>query len=1561
MRVTKAKDLQSTSTLEQFMAKLCHHHQRQIVDAVGFLHTEVKALGSSGTQQAYTSTSGIQGSACSPTVSSVKSGIELRILNESTPKPKVKDVTNSNTSICAMKKVPENAVSLKTSLTSSHVLDVCSPGSASNISLLPPSTKPADVGNIRHGDHAPLKMKIMTSNVADGKKLSCVLNTSLSSSSDTLDERQGNSNSSNRTEALSARLSSSVKRHNQTSNTHQVRQKETKESPVKQFSVHMTISTDAPRTARKTMRSFPDNRTSDAPCRTVVDPDLGHCDIVYIDKPITECFKEQRRSLLPRRNARKSTRGHVYSDEFWELKTVRTLAGRGNCPNPMPERVTLVTPKQILSKPEGVPPVDMPYVGACSETINQQVSTEELDESGITGAGDTVEVRDGKGNVVVETSQTDQCQSNLQSASSSPTGAYKEYKHTEINTIVERIQDAVERIQDAAERIQDAEENVHKAAENIQDAKENKYNEERLKDAADLAQESTDQIQDSYLPIKDTEANLKSGETVSQSPPEAETNNELEESMTESTEQMAEETTLVPDSTADGNKVEIEVTSVEISNSEIVPQEYKVPSPISQVLEEGGESKSEEKQKEVHEPNQKTQFCKTASKEESSIIGSVEETKVEEMEVTESEMTGSNTPAETQGNDNDEDYDYDLSSKTLDSLLKELPPWRRKRGSVAPAPKKFKQTEKVVGYFNGRPIFASDRSLRRLSLPSSPSPRKTPVKSRQNVNNTSVDTSLNPPSENKDVEKCPSEKSNQVGAGESSVISPVTESPSKNAPSPKSKSPSRTTLIHKQMRESEVQDSLPNISSQVLDTSPGADSKRQLRSGSQKPSSPESLSDFSLTSSLQKQPLPPAPPISFSSNSAAVQQEPQPKTAPVSCSEVNLETYQPMGKTLDVIEVKSESPAKQKLRSAKAMVDTDNEKQQTKGKRVLRKEPETSYAAPLQKPSESSLNDRSADVEECNSSELTKPTRMPLRSEGSPSPQVESKKVALRSKTLFSNVPTESGQQSDVASPLRSTPDRMAKAQMKPHSVSQPSVPQQSSASSAIKTKHELPKQTTNKFFEALTGEENQNLITNLNMKYEKMQKGWVQMDKETQAATKYKNKSDRQAAIWKSKRRAKKQKFAENQKYSPVQVLFMKGFNLTNICRWFLESTETKSLVIVKKVNTRLPSETQLCFHSSSSSGTSQGVYPSLQAERLKKHLKKFAIASPVKCNPKNQKLIAKALEQEANSRSKERRDPLRNAKASTRSNSSDKVKMQSGESQKSCGKSKNPTSARILRKYSNIRGKMKVQQTKVSLKKAAKVINANKRKNVATAKTETKSNLKISPRSQKSSPEIIPSKEMKEPVDKLERKKTLAIKTTSKHLERTNKAYGGSKSARYLTREMPKRTSQRLGSPKTTELKLLSTSKSKMDSKKTSEAGVLEVVKPTATKAVKTKGALHCTDVRDVEKSVESSQDARGLASADQVLTRSQKKVETALPLTGSARPASKWVKKTLKTQSLSQLKSRKAEKPTLRNKWALKRAAKRSQAVLLPRSATKAGAKRPQDLSETPAKRTRMSLLK
>uniref|UniRef100_W5NP00 Uncharacterized protein n=2 Tax=Lepisosteus oculatus TaxID=7918 RepID=W5NP00_LEPOC len=236
------------------------------------------------------------------------------------------------------------------------------------------------------------------------------------------------------------------------------------------------------------------------------------------------------------------------------------------------------------------------------------------------------------------------------------------------------------------------------------------------------------------------------------------------------------------------------------------------------------------------------------------------------------------------------------------------------------------------------------------------------------------------------------------------------------------------------------------------------------------------------------------------------------------------------------------------------------------------------------------------------------------------------------------------------------------------------------------------------KFLEALTEEENQGLITNLNAKYDKMQKGWVQMDKEGQPAPKPKNKADRLKEIWKSKRRIRRPRALDQQKFSPVQMLFMKTFNLANICRWFLQTTETKSLVIVKKINTRLPSETQLCFHNSNSvTSSSHGVYTSSQAERLKKHLKKFAVASPAKNNLKNQKLIAQAREHEGPcSKGKEKAKESTSATRITTKPCSNLAgrKTQAIKNQKATQNAKTPASARILRKYSNIREKLQVQQ---------------------------------------------------------------------------------------------------------------------------------------------------------------------------------------------------------------------------------------------------------------------------
>ncbi|KAJ8365310.1 hypothetical protein SKAU_G00141410 [Synaphobranchus kaupii] len=241
------------------------------------------------------------------------------------------------------------------------------------------------------------------------------------------------------------------------------------------------------------------------------------------------------------------------------------------------------------------------------------------------------------------------------------------------------------------------------------------------------------------------------------------------------------------------------------------------------------------------------------------------------------------------------------------------------------------------------------------------------------------------------------------------------------------------------------------------------------------------------------------------------------------------------------------------------------------------------------------------------------------------------------------------------------------------------------------------------KFVKALKVDEHQQLITNLDAKYNQMKNSWVQTGKEGQAAPRSKNKADRLKEIWKSKRRVCKPRLPDRQKGSLVQQLFTKTFHLPSVCHWFLQTTETKSIVIVKKANTRLPSETQLCFHSYSGlAGSSREVFPSLQAERLKKHLKKFAGASPIKSNPRNQQLIAIVREQgDTLSKGSENVELTTATRISTKPNRSHPPdpQMQAASSKHIAADANLPATTHLLRKYSNSQEKLLVQQHKHEL----------------------------------------------------------------------------------------------------------------------------------------------------------------------------------------------------------------------------------------------------------------------
>lgn len=1470
------------------MAKLCINHQRQIVGAIGFLQTEVKALASSSGQQDSTSASGIKGHACSTATYSgatpEKHCPEQRIPSEAAPKSEMQKVGHSIPGSFAIKK-DESVALLKPSVTSGPATDLCSP--AANL--------PDADGH--HADHAPLKMKIMTSNVADGKKLSCVL-----THSETLENREGLSNSSGRIETHSARLSSSVKRH-----SHHTRHRtilgHAKDRSSKMPSMHMMTPSASPRTARKTLRAS-DHRIRDSVCLRPADPDLGHYDIVFIDKPITECFKERRQSMLPRRNARKSTRGHMFSDEIWELKTVRTLAGRGNCPNPIPELLTLVTPKQILSKPEGVPPVDMPFAGACRESLTQQMTTEESDESALPGTGHTVEEADSEVDVIVETSQTDLSQSKGHSVPPSPV------RSLTMN------QDPVKR----------------------------------------------DTAPESGIPSEKEEI-------VTQLPFEVENNSEPQKDKCEG----REETEAIENITTEATEPRL---SEELLSSDEVLLHNDTTSlvnPVDEVAKDDESGKRNENQTQERQPD-------TQIEDSVAVTDDTEETVVKESNA--SQEVGGIVP------DDNDDEDYDVSSKTLDALLKELPPWRRKKGTVISLPKRLRQAETVVvGYFNGRPISASDRSLRRRSSHSTTSPLKTPVKSNRNAQKTlTVDSKADGEISGKPLPETPSKSC------ESALIQQERESSSAAPKSPASKCPSKAKQGQKNSKS--IQRELNNQADCSEDVPQSTESKRQLRSSVQKPAeAPVSpLKSDAVTSILTPPPevllpadhtliLPSASPLPVCSPlklCSAANEESHQDTVPVTTAEVDTDNTHSVQKPSEIVQEAGgdsrlpaeaeegivEDPAEERrsekeqqaiegsspLEDLSQTIEMEAQVTPLRSKRSLRKDLETAEEAlPPKLASLGTAGESGGCVSE-------KPRRMPLRSETSKMEMSQhtvaetpsDKKLVLRSQRSAApsmSAAAVAGKKAETASPIRIKSERTPKAQAKPPVASESP---QSSGVPVIALRSEPPKQAPNKFFEMLTAEESQHLITNLNMKYEKMQKGWVQMDKECPSVARYRNRADRQAAIWKSKRRARKAKGLEHQKYSPVQMLFMKGFNISSICRWFLESTETKSLVIVKKMNTRLPSEHQLCFHSSSGAGSSQGLFPSLQAERLKKHLKKFAIASPVKSNPKSRKLIARALEQEATVvKSREKRDVQSTGQSLSRSHRSEAL-VQMGESQKSSGKTKNPASARILRKYSNIREKMQVQQSNGRLKEASKSLRAHGMKRLTTTKAAAKSNLKQSLKARKS--HIRVSKQLKASAARTERGKTLGGKKATRPpaQKKVAKDQSSGRVSRELTKkEPPKRSSQRLGSPKGSENKLVEVSKIKQQMEKT-DLDKVSVSKGNAGK-IQAKESTTDAEIKGAENAGEAphQMDVKVSQSPDQVLTRSQRKMEAAGPerLRKATRPRV----------------SRRAEDSTLTRSGAGKSPSKKSQGVLSLRSAAKSATKRTQEAAETPAKRTRTSLVK
>uniref|UniRef100_A0A8C7GM68 Uncharacterized protein n=2 Tax=Oncorhynchus kisutch TaxID=8019 RepID=A0A8C7GM68_ONCKI len=1767
-----------------------------------------------------------------------------------------------------------------------------------------------------------------SSSLADGKKLSCVLTTSLPAGAGTLEEMQGISDSSTRADTYSAGQGSSVKRHDHADRSTRQRGsiEHTKDTLVKQSPPEKTpnnIPPVSPGTARKTIKgsSYHRPRATSSVCRFVTDPDLGHCDIVYIDKPITECFRERQHRLLPRRNARKSTRGHMYVEEMWELKTVRTLAktsarnDSGNCPTPMPEPITLVTPKQVPGKPEGLPLGDMPFVGGFVETVSQKTPSELPAESEVAGDVEAAAASASEMALIVETSQTDQSQCKEQTApSQSPpvdneqsTGTNSEQPRQSLAPEDNLAQTVVETPDQDLNSIH----NYIVLSENPEQVvmgKDVNLSQDKTSEEAELVQDMLQSVPEGQKVVSETQQ-----ESASLTP-SLESNEDKEVVSVSAVDKEVVGAGAVDKEVVGAGAVDKEVVGAGAVDKEVVgagavdKEVVGAGAVDKEVVGAGAVDKVQamplEPQISIDQkPSEGSGGEANAGMEVPAESERIEVQETGEVEPDLAPGDGDNVPEE-------EKTHVDLSSKKVSKAVERELPLRRSEKQGIPArviPSRVKEaavidTESMIicGYVNGRPIGHSDRCLR--ERPARTTPESTPTKTKRptkaslkqtenpsenaaEIPQVSPETPLTPIPAGESV-KSPSSKRltkaslkqsekysenmpevPQVSLPSAEVIkSPVSKRPKRtpkakitqNLPDtqtpaeasqnmsdsrtpiapitasqsipdtpqvpdtpvnssrrPESRQPLRSArlqqaaavasplvpdasplvpdasplvpdasplvpdasplvpdasplvpdasplvpdaspLVHDAsplvpdaspfdpdasplvpdasplvpdasplvpdasplvpdasplvpdasplvpdasplvpdasplvpdasplvpdasplvpVASPLVPDAVPDASPLVPDASPLVPDASRLVPDAPlfvpdaSPSvegavtfivAPEPSTSLTLPSTELNPPLPIAYPLlpivshlfpSSHQNSAVTQSsaelkvqkaQPAPNAKPSETEKTAEETRvqtrpklrssMMVAKEVEIVESQQVSSEDSALTEGTSIKKSEAHTQSSplRSKRTLKKDGESRKLTLLKNSEEPTLlkkaeaptlmDDKTSS--ECSSrssvsSASDKPGRMPLRSESSktdvasqsitlatPPTPVENRKSALRvqrSPTPSTSAPTTAEKWSEVASPIRLKspvrlpspirfkPERIIKSPLRESPLLDSSPLPSSSVTPLLLPKLELPVQTRHKFLELLDVVENQQKISSLNTRFDKMQRGWVQMDKEGHPTPRHKNKADRQAAIWKSKRRVRKPKSSDHQRYSLVQMLFKNDLDLASICHWYMESTETQSLVIVKKVNTRLPSETQLLFPGMSQR-PSQGVFPSLQAERLKKHLKKFAMASPVKSNPKSQKLIAKALEQEVSTsmpKGKEKRELTTATRISTKAYvSSTEAQVQPADGQKASAKAKNPASARILRKYSNIREKMQGQQSSKNPKGAPR-----KELEVSKVKPSKKKLAKPS----KLKPAIAQRQKLSVSGDKSV-KETSVVKTERAQpspsrkppvkaavLERSVKISRSSRTLRDLSRKesaSPQRSPQRVMTPKAQKNTPAPATVPKTDFNKQQVGAEKAVVDKTMatkgqtkrpsqsrvfeTKVTESKG----TERNGAESAAETPQqnmDVKTPGSPDQVLTRSQRKMEAtpppSIPQSASPKPATKKANEPAQSGTPKGATKRALE-PThtvsTSPKPAIKRASEPAQSGT-PKGATK----RSQESPQTPAKRTRTSLQK
>ncbi|XP_036185761.1 uncharacterized protein LOC118667083 isoform X11 [Myotis myotis] len=135
----------------------------------------------------------------------------------------------------------------------------------------------------------------------------------------------------------------------------------------------------------------------------------------------------------------------------------------------------------------------------------------------------------------------------------------------------------------------------------------------------------------------------------------------------------------------------------------------------------------------------------------------------------------------------------------------------------------------------------------------------------------------------------------------------------------------------------------------------------------------------------------------------------------------------------------------------------------------------------------------------------------------------------------------------------------------------------------------------------------NDSLLEALNNRYEQITNAWVQVSGDEAENYVHTKREDTESNNLKIANPL--ETCLVELEVSPVKMLFQKKYDLNELCTWFMQTTETQSLSLVRKANARNP------FEVINTRGIKLGTkYSDFNTSPFRKHFKKFALSSPSK-----------------------------------------------------------------------------------------------------------------------------------------------------------------------------------------------------------------------------------------------------------------------------------------------------------------------------------------------------------